>query len=193
MNNLSLIFSELQIEWNFGSRTSSCYRRMTITARTGETETSNHNCQSDWCRTSPTGGADNTASDTKSETVECAMRQESEQFGGGGGGGQHGGRGGLTEQSVSERRSSEPAITPAPPDYRYAPPLLCPRRPKADQVEDSLLQQGGGRVSSNSLNDGQLVLGSQWEISRSNFQISTWHWKEVKRNTLQVISQLHWL
>ena len=89
------------------------------------------------------------------------MRQESEQFGGGGGGGQHGGRGGLTEQSVSERRSPEPAITPAPPDYRYALPLLCPRRPKADQVEDSLLQQGGGRVSSNSLNDGQLVLGSQ--------------------------------
>ena len=35
MNNLSLIFSELQIEWNFGSRRSSCYRRMTITARTG--------------------------------------------------------------------------------------------------------------------------------------------------------------
>ena len=100
MNNLSLIFSELQIEWNFGSRMSSCYRSMTITARTGETETSNHNCQSDWCRTSPTGGADNTASDTKSETVECAMRQESEQFGGGDGGGQHGGRGGLTEQSV---------------------------------------------------------------------------------------------
>ena len=40
MNNLSLIFSELQIESNFGSRTSSCYRKMTITARTGETETS---------------------------------------------------------------------------------------------------------------------------------------------------------
>ena len=86
------------------------------------------------------------------------MRQESEQFGGGGGGGQHGGRGGLTEQSVSEGRSIEPAITPAPPDYRYAPPLCSPRRPEAEQVEGSLLQQGGGRGDYESLQDGRLVL-----------------------------------
>ena len=85
------------------------------------------------------------------------LRQESKRYGGGGGGGQHGGRGGPTEQSVSERSSPEPAVTPAPPDYRYAPPISSPRRPEAEQVEDSLLQ-GGGPASSNSLNDDQLFL-----------------------------------
>ena len=82
-----------------------------------------------------------------------------ERHGGGQQHGERGERGGTTEQSASQRSSSpEPVVTPAPPDYRYAPPISSPRRPEAEQVEGSLLQQGGGRGDYESLQDGRLVL-----------------------------------